>query len=74
MKKMENFIMKVKKIFHKDPESLRLKEEKERQRRHEELQEIRRMVAEYERRMREEENSEKVEPLSWRETEESQER
>lgn len=71
---MENFIMKVKKIFHKDPESLRLKEEKERQRRHEELQEIRRMVAEYERRMREEENSEKVEPLSWRETEESQER
>lgn len=49
MKKIENFIMKVKKIFRQDPESLELKEKKERLIRSMELQEARKMIAEYER-------------------------
>lgn len=49
MKKIENFIMKVKKIFRQDPESLELKEKKERLIRSMELQEAQKMIAEYER-------------------------
>lgn len=51
MKKIKDFIMKVKKFFHQDPESLELKREKERRRRQIELQEVQEMIAEYERMM-----------------------
>lgn len=61
MKKIDDLIMKVKKFFHQDPESLELKREQEHLKRERELQEIRELIAEYERRVCEE-DSEKVEP------------
>lgn len=48
MNKIEKFIMKIKKFFRQDPESLELKQKKERLLRSIELQEARKMIAEYE--------------------------
>lgn len=66
MKKIDDFIMKVKKFFHQDPESLRLKEEEARQQRLKNLREIQELIAEYERKMYEE-SPEEVEPRRRRE-------
>lgn len=66
MKKINDFIMKVKKIFHQDPESLRLKEEEARQKRLRDIREIQELIAEYERKMYAE-SSEEVEPRRRRE-------
>lgn len=66
MKKIDDFIMKVKKFFHQDPESLELKREEEFRKREKELQEIQKLVAEYKRRA-EEQDSQEAEPRRGRE-------
>lgn len=62
MKKINCFIMKVKKFFRQDPESLELKQKKERMIRNIELQEAQKMIAEYES-MMDEDTHWKVESL-----------
>lgn len=51
MDNIDDFIMKVQKFFHQDPESLRLKREEEHLKRRRELQEMRELIAKYEREM-----------------------